>query len=689
MARNIGDLQLNISANTEQLQVSIKQIETQTDSAQRKVTSFGGGVKNMFNTLKGSVSSAAAELPIIGGLFTSLSTAITGTATATTGLTTATALFGAALTALGIGALLIVLGSLVTYFTQTQAGARQLAIGMEVLGGVTTLIVDKMAELGGKLIDFVLPAIKSVFEFFSSTEAGSGLETATANIANNIKRGYEIASAQEALYKRQTDALISQERLSQQIADAKLAAVNAESTIEDRLKAQNRAIALTNQLQDDRLSIAEEELRIKKLIDAQGNNTKEDDRETAQLEKQILEIKKQRSDALRELNERQTSLTNQIKKQKEEQLKAADAAGKTADKLAAQLTPLQKIQQTYENINSAIQDIGGVAIYNKRLDQFLVDEKGLKNLKVFRDEYSNIIASLQNELTTAFKKGLPTEQITSQLDIVKQKFDEISKNILEGELFSKRVEIDVDLNSGGLGTTNPIEEALGLSSTDLIKEKINGIEEVLKQALSAGLEPAENGTDNISKLISQLDVLKEKLEEIEAIDPFKKFLESSSNIAGGIGDLGGAFIDLAGSYAESEEAQKEFVDKARNFAIAFVLIQQGMAIAKALTTAISSSFTIWDMVGNIAAATATVVSAFAAIPKFANGGIYQGSEGFIAGEGSTPEVIMPLSRISQVQGSQSNFMDGEIVGYIKNNDIALAYKRGSKARSRQRGLKSN
>ena len=87
------------------------------------------------------------------------------------------------------------------------------------------------------------------------------------------------------------------------------------------------------------------------------------------------------------------------------------------------------------------------------------------------------------------------------------------------------------------------------------------------------------------------------------------------------------------------EQSRDALIASKVLAIASVAIQQGVAIANAVKTVTSSSFSIWDMIANIATAVTTVVTTMASAiksiksAKFATGGIFNG-DGYVSGPGS-------------------------------------------------------
>jgi len=87
---------------------------------------------------------------------TSLSATTTGFRSAAAGsniFTQALKILKTAIIATGIGALIVALGSLVTYFTKTQRGADFLHKVMKSIGAVTNVLVDRISVLGEKIFN--------------------------------------------------------------------------------------------------------------------------------------------------------------------------------------------------------------------------------------------------------------------------------------------------------------------------------------------------------------------------------------------------------------------------------------------------------------------------------------------------------------------------------------------------------
>lgn len=127
---------------------------------------------------------------------------------------------------------------------------------------------------------------------------------------------------------------------------------------------------------------------------------------------------------------------------------------------------------------------------------------------------------------------------------------------------------------------------------------------------------------------------------------------------GGIGDNFSALADATG--------QPLFAGLSKG-----VMMAQAIAI---MIDKLKSCVTIWDYIAAIGAGTASVISAFASMPAFADGGIIYGPTiglmGEYSGAASNPEVVAPLDRLrGLIAPSTSNPLKGDVHFYISGTTL--------------------
>lgn len=152
-----------------------KDVKKGAKEAQEAISSFEGkasGVLDEFSSLFGtSMGKIGEEMKAFKGGLLLMQKGMKGSSESAGALSGALRLLKVALISTGIGAIVVALGSLVAYFTKTQAGADKLRQFLEPLKTVFQVIMDTVAVLGGKIFDaFTNPkqAIKDLWEFIKS-----------------------------------------------------------------------------------------------------------------------------------------------------------------------------------------------------------------------------------------------------------------------------------------------------------------------------------------------------------------------------------------------------------------------------------------------------------------------------------------------------------------------------------------
>lgn len=152
-----------------------KDVKKGAKEAQEAISNFEGkasGVLDEFSSLFGtSMGKIGEEMKAFKGGLLLMQKGMKGSSESAGALSGALRLLKVALISTGIGAIVVALGSLVAYFTKTQAGADKLRQFLEPLKTVFQVIMDTVAVLGGKIFyAFTNPkqAIKDLWEFIKS-----------------------------------------------------------------------------------------------------------------------------------------------------------------------------------------------------------------------------------------------------------------------------------------------------------------------------------------------------------------------------------------------------------------------------------------------------------------------------------------------------------------------------------------
>ena len=344
--------------------------------------------------LNDSIESGTGALDkMTGGAVSAFKGVVSGVKKAVLGMKT---LKGAVIST-GIGALVVIVISLISYFTKTKRGAEALQVGMAALGVITGKLTDKMSGLGEIMVNVFVDPKQSIIDFgtaiqtyildniqkmidgmgllgsaikktFSGDFSGAmedaqegavkltvgftKLNPITAVMANTMEylvdnvEGFveevkEAVKSATSLEKRAIKLADAQRNLSvefaqtrQKMTDLKLTSEDVTKTFEERIAAAEEAGALEQALADKSLALAQEAVDIKRAQNDITESTAEDLQALADLEIAL-------SNAQIESAGKQTEIlmkVNSLYKEQEASIKATEdaEAAALAEKIARQ-----------------------------------------------------------------------------------------------------------------------------------------------------------------------------------------------------------------------------------------------------------------------------------------------------------------------------------------------------------------
>tara|TARA_R100000995_G_scaffold18009_1_gene7295 strand:- start:12366 stop:13841 length:1476 start_codon:yes stop_codon:yes gene_type:complete len=278
----------------------------------------------------------------------------------------------------GIGALLIAVGSLVTFFTNTKRGADQLDQAFTAMGATIDVLKDRLSKVG-EALSFVFSG-----EF---KKAGEALKGTFSGIADEVERE---VSAMVALKKRTQELrdadmefMVQKAKTRQEIEKARLIAEDETKSASERLSNLKKALELEAETTQQELVLARERMKIQEEEMALSENSAEDEQRLAQLKTEIIEKEtasiKMRRRVVTEVNslereiqaeekaradEKQAILDAEIaaqikandewnKAQEEKYKKEVEAAKKAADEKIAEA---KRVAKEEEDISKAVED---------------------------------------------------------------------------------------------------------------------------------------------------------------------------------------------------------------------------------------------------------------------------------------------------------------------------------------------
>ncbi|WP_304298518.1 chromosome segregation ATPase [Capnocytophaga leadbetteri] len=383
------------------------------------------GIVNSFNNLR--VNVIALSTPFVNFVQTGrlAPAALNATAAATGNVSTGMKVLRGAIIATGIGALVVVLGSLIAYFTSTQEGINKvnkvltpLKVVFQTLIGVVQnfgkylleaithpkqMLIDLLDFLKGQfmnrlngMIDIfkgigkiitgdIKEGIKQVGEAAAQTVTGvenvvgkvkDAGEAMSDTIDEAVKRGQRIEEINQKLSSSEADFIQQTAELKQLFKEQNMIAEDTTKTFAEREEAAKKSIEIQkqiNKLAEDRNGLEQELLNLKFA----SNDTSDADR--AELARKKAELAEQAAARIEAITT-QNNKVNTIRKAANDQAnaQAKEAADKARAHLEEQLKWQREAVEEYVKTNSAVAQ--------SLQERLAIEEKGMQDRLALLDK---------------------------------------------------------------------------------------------------------------------------------------------------------------------------------------------------------------------------------------------------------------------------------------------------------------
>jgi len=309
----------------------------------------------------------------------------------------------------GIGAFVVLIGSLVSYFTNTQKGADKLAVVFAGLGTAVAVITDRISQFGSAVTQFFSGDFKGAAETVKGVVSGIGEE-----IKEEVAAITEITKRVQELRDVERDFGVERAKTNQEIAKARLLAEDENLTLQERIKHLETANKLELQTTADAIKLAEEKLLLKQQEVGLGESMAEDLDEVAQLEIELINLQTQSFSTRKRLATGIETLRveqrTEEKARETERLKAIEEETKAEEKAAQEL---QKINE------KKLADDQKLAEQQKLIDQQrLADAVTLAQAEQsLNDATFNAISTGITSLSGVLKKGSQAQKAAALFQI--------------------------------------------------------------------------------------------------------------------------------------------------------------------------------------------------------------------------------------------------------------------------------
>jgi hypothetical protein len=312
-----------------------------------------------------------------------------------------------ALISTGIGAVVVAVGSLAAYFTQTAEGAKLLEQGLNMLKATFNVLLDRVAAIGGAIV-----------KFFQGDFQGAAQDAANAvkGIGEEIKKEVaiidDLTKATQRLRASNRELTVETAKQRAEIERLKMVSDDVNRSIEERISAARRAANLEKNLVSQRLGNAREELRIEQQRLATTNATEEDLDRLAELRVRVYEIEQESLTLQTELQNKVNGLKAEAIRLEEERIKVArEAKTEEIKSLNETNTALQKRRVTHQQIQNeqgktliVAKDANADAA--KSDNNYLQDYIKIQNQKAQSTlNFANTTLQAVSALNDAFTKG--------------------------------------------------------------------------------------------------------------------------------------------------------------------------------------------------------------------------------------------------------------------------------------------
>lgn len=304
------------TAAGQQMGKTIKSISDELKSNEKAVGDNRRNVGNYEEALKGVAGQINVMGVNLGGLATQLKTykegvvasaaATKASAAATGGFSGALQILKVGLIATGIGAFVVILGSMVTFLTQTKRGSELLAQGLSAIGATVSVLTDRMSQLG--------EALTMVFsgEFTKAAETAKGAFSGiTDEIVKETKAAADLEKRMQKLRDAERELLVETSKRKAEVAELQLIAEDETKTYAERGEAIKKANAIQESNLKAELELQKEKVAIIKEQMSLSENLEEDEQRLAEETAKLGEIEAANIKKLRTLKAKENSIRNQ------------------------------------------------------------------------------------------------------------------------------------------------------------------------------------------------------------------------------------------------------------------------------------------------------------------------------------------------------------------------------------------
>ncbi len=704
------------AATGKELKDKINEITDALKGAEEETQRYYRNVGNYKNAI---IEAANANIPFVeqinqmvtsfGGLKDYLSgvkTEMIAVSASTSGLTKVLQLLKVALISTGIGALVVALGSLVSWFTKTQKGVELANKIMGALGATVNVLIDRVSKFGSALVNLFTGNFKQAAEDVKAVFSGIGEE-----LVNETIQAWKLAEVLNEIDKKEVMLSMSRAANRAEIEKLKKAADDQTLSTNERIKAAEKAAELEKKDLEMQTQLAEARLantlgftemngEVRKLMEQikAGDVTADEVIGKLGLSESTIEDLKKFRDQFNELQElmedsygRQTEQQNTLNSIRQEGAdKAKDAKQKELEAVrAAEDAMLALVKDKREQARKEIELTYSRQIEDLRSRLKTETDLTIKARQAINEQIKALeqqkAMELQNLSDEELQKEIEnrTKLISLQLEAVREGSEQEYQLRMQ-QLFAQR---DAELADKELTEQMKlaIVDKYNKQMDDLIQQRNQEVYEKQQEAVrvrmeneimqmqQSGATELEILQEQASQKLELLNCLQQQEGESEQeflnrklqanqdyVDVKKaiadKEIEIEAAKSQAMETITGGLIALTEQIGESD---KGFAILSKTLALAEIAINTGKAIAKMISAEAGKGILgITTMASGIGAILTNIANAVSIVKsaKFANGGLVTGP-----GTGTSDSIPAQLSNGESVMTARATSMFAPIL----------------------------
>tara|TARA_R110001606_G_scaffold115702_4_gene244088 strand:+ start:201 stop:1976 length:1776 start_codon:yes stop_codon:yes gene_type:complete len=273
----------------------------ETKSAEKNVEGLTNKIDESTEATEGMVG---ALDKMTGGAITAFKGVVSGVKKGIMAMKT----FRTVMISTGIGALIVAVGTLITYFTSTQKGADMVDKAMAGIGATIDVLIDRMSTFGEGLMNIMTGNFSEGLDKLAGSFKGI-----TAEIVAETAAAVILETSSQKLLKTKRAFTEQEAKLNADLEKYRLASENFDLSAAERLEANTKAQETAMELANQQMAIAKEELRILTEKNALGESMNEDLDAEAEAKAKLFQIEQGRDALAKEFQAKSKGITDEQK----------------------------------------------------------------------------------------------------------------------------------------------------------------------------------------------------------------------------------------------------------------------------------------------------------------------------------------------------------------------------------------